>query len=56
VQINLWHALRSGALHELYVDASQRELKLRLVRSPADVIDACISFASLYHTFVLLTA
>jgi hypothetical protein len=34
LQINLYQALVSGDLHDLFVDASQRELKLRLVRHP----------------------
>lgn len=33
VQVYLWQGLHSGALRELYLDASQRELKLRLVCS-----------------------
>jgi hypothetical protein len=32
VQVQLWNGSHSGALVELYADASQRELKLRLVR------------------------
>jgi hypothetical protein len=32
MQIQLWRGLHSGALYELYLDASQTELKLRLVR------------------------
>ena len=36
VQGELWHAFHSGALWELYLDTSQRELKLRLVRPSLD--------------------
>ena len=32
LQVYLWQGLHSGALRDLYLDASQRELKLRLVR------------------------
>lgn len=41
MQINLGEALRSGALHELYKDASQRELKLRLVCTPPYMHKTC---------------